>query len=208
MRTRVKICGITRPEDAIEAARLGADAVGLVFYPASPRAVTAQQARAIVERLPPFITVVGLFVDAQPTEIATILDAVRLDTLQFHGNEKAAECGRYGRPYIKALRMRPEVDVAACAHDHPGSAALLLDAHVEGVPGGTGLTFDWSQVPAGLDKPLILAGGLTPENVADAIRRIWPYAVDVSGGVESARGIKDHRKMAKFINEVNHVSVF
>ena len=207
MRTRVKICGITRPEDAIEAARLGADAIGLVFYPASPRAVTAQQARAIAEALPPFITVVGLFVDAQPVEIAAILDAVRLDTLQFHGNEKAAECVRYGRPYIKALRMRPGVDVAACAHDHPGSAALLLDAHVEGVPGGTGLAFDWSLIPAGLNKPLILAGGLTPENVADAVRRVWPYAVDVSGGVESAKGIKDHRKMAKFINEVNHVSV-
>ena len=207
MRTRVKICGITRPEDAIEAARLGADAIGLVFYPASPRAVTAQQARAIAEALPPFITVVGLFVDAQPVEIAAILDAVRLDTLQFHGNESAAECARYGRPYIKALRMRPGVDVAACAHDHPGSAALLLDAHVEGVPGGTGLAFDWSLIPAGLNKPLILAGGLTPENVADAVRRVWPYAVDVSGGVESAKGIKDHRKMAKFINEVNHVSI-
>ena len=207
MRTRVKICGITRPEDAIEAARLGADAIGLVFYPASPRAVTAQQARAIAEALPPFITVVGLFVDAQPVEIAAILDAVRLDTLQFHGNESAAECARYGRPYIKALRMRPGVDVAACAHDHPGSAALLLDAHVEGVPGGTGLAFDWSLIPAGLNKPLILAGGLTPENVADAVRKVWPYAVDVSGGVESAKGIKDHRKMAKFINEVNHVSI-
>ena len=207
MRTRVKICGITRPEDALEAARLGADAIGLVFYPPSPRAVTAEQARAIVDALPSFVTIVGLFVDASPAEISAVLGAVRLDTLQFHGNETAAECVRYGRPYIKALRMRPGVDVAACARDHPGSAALLLDAHVEGVPGGTGLAFDWALAPTGLDKPLILAGGLTPENVADAVRRVWPYAVDVSGGVESAKGIKDHRKMAKFINEVNHVSV-
>lgn len=207
MRTRVKICGITRPQDALEAARLGADAIGLVFYPSSPRAVTVEQARAIVAVTPPFVTVVGLFVDAKPAEINAVLDAVRLDTLQFHGNEKAAECGRYGRPYIKALRMRQGVDVAAYARDHAGSAALLLDAHVEGVPGGTGLTFDWSLTPAGLDKPLILAGGLNPENVADAIRKVWPYAVDVSGGVESEKGIKDHRKMAKFINEVNHVSI-
>ena len=206
MRTRVIICGITRPEDAFEAARLGADAIGLVFYPQSPRAVTAEQARAIVAVLPPFVTVVGLFVDAQPAEISAALDVVRLDTLQFHGNEKAAECARYGKPYIKALRMRPGVDVAACAHEYPGSAALLLDAHVEGVPGGTGLTFDWSLIPTGVDKPLILAGGLNPDNVAEAIRRAWPYAVDVSGGVESARGIKDHRTMAKFINEVTHVS--
>ncbi len=207
MRTRVKICGITRPQDAIEAARLGADAIGLVFYPPSPRAVTMEQARAVVAVIPPFVTVVGLFVDAKLAEISAVLDAVRLDTLQFHGHEPAAECARYSRPYIKALRMSEDMDVRAAVRDYAEASAVLLDTYHQELPGGTGQSFDWSRVPMDLDKPIVLSGGLNPENVADAIRRVWPYAVDVSGGVEAAKGIKDHRKMAKFINEVNHVSV-
>ncbi len=207
MRTRVKICGITRPEDALQAAKLGADAIGLVFHPPSPRAVSVEQARAIVAVIPPFVTVVGLFVDAQPAEISAVLDAVRLDTLQLHGREPALECARYARPYIKALRMSEDMDVRSAARDYAEASAVLLDAYHQELPGGTGQSFDWSRVPADLDKPIVLSGGLTPENVADAIRRVWPYAVDVSSGVEAAKGIKDHRKMAKFINEVNHVSI-
>ncbi|MEO6697210.1 MAG: phosphoribosylanthranilate isomerase [Gammaproteobacteria bacterium] len=207
MRTRVKICGITRPEDALQAAKLGADAIGLVFYGPSPRAVSVEQARAIAGVMPPFVTVVGLFVDAQPAEISAVLDAVRLDALQFHGHEPAAECARYSRPYIKALRMSEDMDVHAAVREYAEASALLLDTYHQELPGGTGQTFDWSRVPMDLDKPIILSGGLNSENVAEAVRRVWPYAVDVSGGVEAAKGIKDHRKMAKFINEVNRVSI-
>lgn len=196
---RSKICGITRVEDALAAAAAGADAIGLVFYAKSPRAVSVEQARQIIAALPPFVTTVGLFVDAGRDELRQILAQVPLDLLQFHGDESAEQCEGHGRPYIKALRVRAGDDVAAQVARYPGAAGVLLDTFVEGVPGGTGLAFDWSLVPAGLAKPVILAGGLTPENVAAAIARVRPYAVDVSGGVESAKGIKDADKVRAFI---------
>lgn len=206
MRTRVKICGITRPEDARAAAGLGVDAIGLVFYVPSPRTVTIVQAQSIVAALPPFVTVVGLFVDAAATEVEAVLQAVRIDALQFHGQETAAQCGGYGRPYIKALRMREDIDLIASVDAYAGASGVLLDAHHEQLAGGTGAVFDWTRVPARLALPVILAGGLTPQNVAAAVRQVRPYAVDVSGGVEAAKGIKDQQKMAAFIQAVNSVN--
>lgn len=200
MRTRVKICGITRAQDAIEAARLGADAIGLVFYPASPRAVSIAQARTICAALPPFVTAVGLFVNASEAEVRAVLEAVPLGLLQFHGDESPAECARYGRPYLKALRMAPNLDVATEARRYTEATGILLDAWQPDVPGGTGQRFDWTRIPA-LDKPLVLAGGLTPDNVAEAVRRVRPWAVDVSGGVEADKGIKDPARMAAFIQQ-------
>lgn len=205
MRTRVKICGITRIRDATAVAALGSDAIGLVFYEASPRHVTIDQAAVIAESLPPFITVTGLFVNAPREQIEIILTRVRIDLLQFHGVESAPDCRGYDRPYIKAVTMREGIDVRACADAYPDAAGLLLDTYCEGIPGGTGHTFDWSRVPEDVGKPLILAGGLTPHNVADAIRRTRPYAVDVSGGVEAAQGVKDVLKMTEFIRSVNSV---
>jgi len=206
MRTRVKICGITRARDGRAAAALGADAIGLNFYHASPRAVTVAQARAIVDVLPPFVTVVGLFVDETPHGVRRVLDAVRLDLLQFHGREEPAECERYDRPYIKSVPMRAGVSVAAQVRTYGSAAGLLLDTWQRDKPGGSGMAFDWSLVPLELDVPVILAGGLTPRNVSDAIRQVSPFAVDVSGGVESAKGIKDENKMADFIREVQSVA--
>lgn len=205
MRTRVKICGITRQEDALEVSRLGADAIGLVFYPPSPRAVKIDQARRIVSTLPPFVTVVALFVDAEPSEVETVLDGVRVDLLQFHGSESSAQCQRYGIPYIKAVRVCPGIDLYEVAGRHASARGLLLDAYSPGVPGGTGQTFDWALIPEGLSLPVILAGGLTEANVQQAVRQVRPYAVDVSGGVESAKGIKSAAKMAAFIRGVNSV---
>jgi phosphoribosylanthranilate isomerase len=206
MRTRVKICGITRPQDAADVIALGGDAVGLVFYPESSRSVSAAQAAEIVADLPAFITVVGLFVNAAPAQIRAILKKVRIDLLQFHGDEPPEACRGYGRPYIKAIAMRKSVDVQACARDYADAAGLLLDSyHEKSLGGGTGRVFDWSRVPAKLDRPLILAGGLTPENVAEAIRQTRPYAVDVSGGVESTKGIKSAARIAAFIRGVNSV---
>ncbi len=205
MRTRVKICGITRPQDAIAAAQTGADAIGLVFYPASPRAVEIEQAREIVTALPPFVTVVGLFVDADEATIRQVLAALPLDVLQFHGDESPEACRRYARPYIKALRMREEADVLDAAREYHDAAGLLLDTYQAGVPGGTGDSFDWRRVPAHLATPVVLAGGLTPENVAEAVITARPYGVDVSGGVESQKGIKDAWKIRSFIAEVERV---
>lgn len=202
MRTRVKICGITRPEDGIEAARLGADAIGLVFYAPSPRAVTVAQAQAVCAALPPFVSVVGLFVDAPAAEVLEVLQAVPLDVLQFHGDEAAAYCAAFERPYLKALRMRDGLDVAAEARCYADAQGLLLDTYQPGQAGGTGQSFDWKRVPRDLDKPIILAGGLTPDNVAEAIAVARPYAVDVSGGVEQAKGIKSAEKMAAFMRGV------
>jgi len=196
---RVKICGITRVEDALAAAAAGADAIGLVFYAGSPRAVGVEQARAIIAALPPFVTTVGLFVDAGRDELVHILASVPLDLLQFHGDESAEQCEGFGRPYIKALRVRAGDDIVARVADYPGAQGILLDAYVEGVPGGTGEAFDWSLIPQGLSKPLILAGGLRPDNVAAAVARVRPYAVDVSGGVEASKGIKDAQKVGAFI---------
>ncbi|APC20828.1 MAG: phosphoribosylanthranilate isomerase [Pseudomonas protegens] len=199
---RSKICGITRIEDALAAVAAGADAIGLVFYPKSPRAVNVQQARAIIAALPPFVTSVGLFVNASRCELGEILDAVPLDLLQFHGDESAADCEGYHRPYIKALRVKAGDDIAAACLAYPRASGILLDTYVEGVPGGTGEAFDWSLVPQGLSKPIILAGGLTPDNVAAAIARVRPYAVDVSGGVEQGKGIKDPAKIQAFMQAV------
>jgi phosphoribosylanthranilate isomerase len=202
MRTRVKICGLTRPSDCQAAATAGADAIGLVFYAQSPRAVNIDQARAVVASLPPFVSSVGLFVDAPAAFIAAVLAAVPLDLLQFHGDEPPDACAAFGRPWVKALRVRPEIDLMREADRYAGARALLLDAYFPGVPGGTGERFDWGLIPPELGPRIVLAGGLTPDNVAEAIGRVRPYAVDVSGGVESARGIKDHAKIEAFMQGV------
>jgi phosphoribosylanthranilate isomerase len=202
---RSKICGITRIEDALAAVEAGADAIGLVFYAKSPRAVTLQQARAIIVALPPFVTTVGLFVDASRCELGEILDAVPLDLLQFHGDESPAACDGYHRPYIKALRVKPGDDIAAQVELYKNASGVLLDTYVPGIPGGTGEAFDWSLVPEGLSKPVILAGGLTAENVVQAIAQVRPYAVDVSGGVEVTKGIKDAEKIRAFMQAVKSV---
>ena len=199
---RSKICGITRIEDALAAVAAGADAIGFVFYAKSPRAVTAVQARAIIAALPPFVTTVGLFVNASACELNETLDAVPLDLLQFHGDESPEQCEGYHRPYIKALRVKAGDDIAGACHAYASASGILLDAYVEGVPGGTGQAFDWSLIPQGLSRPIILAGGLTVDNVVQAIDQVRPYAVDVSGGVEKSKGIKDHDKIQAFMHNV------
>jgi len=205
---RVKICGITRPDDGRHAARAGADAIGLVFYPPSPRYVSPRRAADIVAALPPFVTTVGLFVDAPPEQIAALLEQVPLDMLQFHGDESPEYCAAFQRPWIKALRMRDGVDPRAEADRYgaAGARGLLVDSYVPGVPGGTGERFDWDRLPADPPLPLVLAGGLDPANVAEAVRRVRPWAVDVSGGVEvlgvdgrRQGGIKDPGAVSAFI---------
>lgn len=196
---RVKICGITNREDAVEAVAAGADALGLVFYPKSPRAVTAEQAEAIARVVPPFVTLVGLFVNVQAAHVEDILARVPLNLLQFHGEEDAKFCEQFRRPYIKALRMKEGLDVPAAMAEHPRARGFLLDAYRPGVPGGTGESFDWQRVPQNSGQQIVLAGGLTPENVAAAIRAANPQAVDVSGGVEAEPGRKDLQKVAAFI---------
>ena len=199
---RSKICGITRIEDALIAAEAGADAIGLVFYAKSPRAVSIQQARDIVAALPAFVTTVGLFVNASREELSDVLAGVALDLLQFHGDELPAECESYQRPYIKALRVKPGDDIAQLAAPYARARGILLDTYVPGVPGGTGAAFDWSLVPRGLPQPVILAGGLSAANVQAAIEQVRPYAVDVSGGVEAGKGIKDAAKIRAFMRAV------
>lgn len=199
---RSKICGITRIEDALAAVAAGADAIGLVFYGKSPRAVGVEQAAAIVQALPPFVTTVGLFVDMPRDQLQQLLQWLPLDLLQFHGDESPADCEGHGRPYIKALRVRPGEDVAAAMAPYSGARGILLDTFVEGVPGGTGASFDWSLVPENAAKPIILAGGLDADNVAAAVRQVRPYAVDVSGGVEASKGIKDAGKIRAFVQAV------
>ncbi|MDH1261666.1 phosphoribosylanthranilate isomerase [Pseudomonas sp. GD03944] len=198
---RSKICGITRIEDALVAVDAGADAIGLVFYAKSPRAVDVARARAILAALPPFVTTVGLFVNIEREALNAILAEVPLDLLQFHGDETLAECEGHGRPYIKALRVKPGDDVAAQIAAYPSAAGILLDTFVAGVPGGTGEAFDWALVPRDVQVPIILAGGLTPENVRGAIEQVRPYGVDVSGGVEASKGIKDAAKVRAFVGE-------
>lgn len=202
IRVRSKICGITRVEDALAAVEAGADAIGLVFYAKSPRAVDIEQAKVIVAALPPFVTSVGLFVDMPRETLQALLREVPLDLLQFHGDESPADCEGFARPYIKALRVRADQDVARMMAPYSGACGILLDTFVEGVPGGTGAAFDWSLVPREAGKPIILAGGLTPDNVAQAIAQVRPYAVDVSGGVEAAKGIKDAGKVKAFLQAV------
>jgi len=203
-RIRVKICGFTRIGDAVAAAEAGADAIGLVFYPPSPRHVSVEQARAIVDALPPFVTTVGLFVDETPAGIEAVLRRVPLDLLQFHGGESPGQCERFDRPYIKAIRMAEGVDLALEAKRYRRARGLLLDAWHPEVPGGTGERFDWRRIPGDLPLPVILAGGLTPANIGEAIRAVRPFGVDVSSGVESGKGIKDQDKMAALIEEVTH----
>ncbi len=203
MRTRVKICGFTRIEDAKAAACLGVDAIGLVFYPSSPRHVDIAKARSIVEALPPFVTVVGLFVDESPQRVVEVLQSVRIDLLQFHGDESPDFCKAFGKPYIKAIRMKAGIDLLRIASYYRSSSGLLLDADDPQAKGGTGKGFDWAMIPLGCPLPVILAGGLSPSNARNALCQVKPYGLDVSSGVELAKGVKDADKMAAFINEVH-----
>ena len=206
MRTRVKICGITRPEDAMAAAHAGADAIGLVFYPPSPRFVSIERAIEVRNALPAFIQTVALFVNPGRAEVDAVLERVRPAMLQFHGDETPAFCGGFTTPWVKACRVRQGVDLLEYFRSYPGASGWLADAFVEGY-GGAGQSFDWALVPAALERPLVLSGGLTKENVREAIRRVRPWAVDVSSGVESAKGIKDAAKIAAFIREVHNADV-
>ena len=198
---------MTRAEDVTAAAELGVDAVGLVFYPDSPRKLGVEQARALAAGLPAFVTVTALFMDPDAETVREVLSRTRADVLQFHGGESAEFCRSFGRPYIKAVPMGSRVDLAEYARHHAQAAALLLDSHVAGQKGGTGVSFDWSAVPKLEGPRLILAGGLNSGNVAAAIRAVRPYGVDVSSGVERTPGIKDRDKMAAFVHEVNHVAL-
>lgn len=202
-RTRIKICGLTRAEDVCAAVEHGADAIGFVFYPPSPRAISFDRAAELVALLPPFVTSVGLFVNPEAAFVSEALSRLPLQLLQFHGDESDVDCARYGRPWIKAARMRPGVDLLEFSTLHPGARGILLDAFVDGYGGG-GKTFDWSLIPTGFGRPLILSGGLDADNVGEAVRRVRPWAVDVSSGVESAKGIKDAAKIAAFIAGVRH----
>jgi phosphoribosylanthranilate isomerase len=201
-RTRVKVCGITRIEDALEAVNAGADAIGLVFYAPSPRCVCVEQAQQIVAAIPPFVSIVGLFVNAPTAEIEAILAQVRLDIIQFHGDETVTECEQIKLPYYKAIRVKPDANLLQYETEFKSARALLLDTYSEAAFGGTGQVFDWTLIPKNLTKPVILAGGLLAENVALAINQVRPYAVDVSGGVEASKGIKDAAKIAAFIQAV------
>ena len=203
MRTRVKICGFTRIEDAVYAAHNGVDAIGLVFYPPSPRHVEIEQAIRIVNTLPAFTSVVALFVDEQEAKIREVLAKVPIDCIQFHGDETAKACRIYGKRYIKAISMREGIDIPALAHYYYDSAGLLLDAFHPDAKGGTGSQFNWSLIPNQLDLPIILAGGLDETNAKLAVQTVRPYALDVSSGVETKKGIKDSLKMAAFIKQVN-----
>ena len=200
MNCRVKICGITNLEDALMACSHGADALGFVFYEKSPRYVSSEVANSIVSQLPPFVTPVALFVDADGALINSVISGSSRWIIQFHGSESESECFSYQRPYMKALRVQKGDDVTALVNQYPSASAMLLDAYKAGVPGGTGEVFDWSLIPDNLSKPIVLAGGLTPSNVEQAIKQVKPYAVDVSGGVELSKGIKSEPKVQEFIS--------
>lgn len=201
-RTRIKICGLREPAHARLAAEAGADAIGLVFYGRSPRHVQAEAAADVAAALPPYVMAVGLFVDAPAAEIDATLARVPLDLLQFHGSEPPDHCRSFGRRYMKAIAMGDDADFTARARSYGDAAALLLDAHASGGQGGTGVAFDWRRVPRDWPQPIVLAGGLGPDNVATAIAAAAPYAVDVSSGIEQRPGVKDSGKMARFIDEV------
>ena len=201
MKPRIKICGLTRVEDMRTAVEAGADAVGLVFYPASPRYVALDVAATLAQGVPPFVTTVALFVNAEPREVRETLAAVPIHLLQFHGDEDESYCRQFDRPYVKAARMKPGVDLLQYAAAYPSAQAILLDAFVEGYGGG-GKVFDWTLIPPGLNKPIILSGGLDAWNVGEAVTRVRPAAVDVSSGVESAKGIKDAEKIRAFVSAV------
>lgn len=207
LRTRIKICGITRVQDAVSAIEAGVDAIGLVFYPKSSRNVSLQQAEDIMKSVPAFVTVTALFVDPRPSFVESVLDEIQPDLLQFHGNEKPEFCEQFNRPYIKAVRMQQETCLIELSRVYSSSRGLLLDTYVKGVPGGTGASFNWDWVakdarPEGI-LPLILAGGLTEKNVVQGIDVVKPWAVDVSGGVEDSPGKKSSQKIEQFINAVN-----
>jgi phosphoribosylanthranilate isomerase len=204
MRTRVKICGITRVEDAHAAAAQGADAIGLVFYRPSPRNVTLEHARIIAMQTPPFVTTVAVFVNPSREEVEQVIRECGVTLLQFHGEESPEFCAGFSRPYIKAARIHPGLDLIKYLAPYASARAWMLDAFHDDLWGGTGGAFDWSLVPEGMTRPTILSGGLTADNVADAIRRVRPYAVDVSSGVEASKGIKDAAKIATFIGAVKH----
>lgn len=202
MRVRAKICGITRVEDALQAVENGADAIGLVFYAPSPRNVSIKKAIEIAQQVPAFVSVVGLFVNAEEDFVREVCSQVKLDLLQFHGDETPEECAQYGKPFIKAIRVKAGINLVQCAEDFSAAKGLLLDTYTEGVAGGTGHVFDWGLIPECLSKPVILAGGLNAENVSQAIQKVRPYAVDVSGGVEAEKGIKDAAKIAAFMQQI------
>lgn len=203
MRTRVKICGLTRSEDAIECAKAGADAIGLVFYPPSPRNLSIEQAKTIASATPAFVTKTALFVNPTVEEVEAVLAEVPIDLLQFHGDESAEFCRQFGRSYIKAVSMKPDIDLLAIAEDYSDSSGILLDTYKKGVPGGTGESFNWQLVPENYPKPIILAGGLTPGNAHEAINQTEPWALDVSGGVEVQKGVKSPEKIREFMSAVN-----
>lgn len=203
----MKICGITRPIDAVDACKAGADAVGLVFYKPSSRYVDVITAAAIADAMPPFVQRVGLFVNASEAEVASTLSQVDLDLLQFHGDELPDYCESFGRAYIKAFAMKPGFDIKSAMQLHRRAKGFLLDTYHPGQPGGTGQTFNWSEFPRISDKPLILAGGLTAANIAEAVERCQPYAVDVSGGVESGKGIKSSAMIRAFISKAKSIEV-
>ncbi|MDT8405709.1 MAG: phosphoribosylanthranilate isomerase [Methylococcales bacterium] len=207
MRTRVKICGFTRASDALAAVSAGVDALGLVFYPPSPRALSIDQAEAICAVLPPFVSVVGLFVNPEPEWVRDTTRRVALDCLQFHGDESPEFCSSFAKPYFKAIRMAQGVDLALECQRHQQANAILVDSYQPGHQGGTGAGFDWQRLPKALAKPLILAGGLSAENARQAIEQVHPYALDVSSGVESAKGIKDTGKMTAFMTEVTQADI-
>lgn len=202
MRTRVKICGITRIEDATAAALHGADAIGLIFYRPSPRYVTPEQAGRIVAATPAFVSTVAVFVNPSRDEVETVIRESGVTLLQFHGDETPEFCAGFSRPYIKAARIRPGLDLIKYLSPHAAARAWMVDSFHEDLWGGTGGAFDWSLVPRNAEKPVILSGGLTSDNVAGAVRRVRPYAVDVSTGVEASKGIKDAAKIAAFIGAV------
>lgn len=208
--TRVKICGITLPEDALHAANEGADAIGLVFYDKSPRYVTTEQAAEICKTLPAFVTSVALFKDEEADTIRQVLEQLSIDLLQFHGSESAEFCRQFGKPYIKALGMEGEENnkdnVSRLAEAYFDARGLLLDSHAPGAAGGTGESFDWNTIPQNLPQPVILAGGIDIDNVAEAIRTVKPYGVDVSSGLESEKGIKDAELVTAFMNKVRNVN--
>lgn len=204
MPVRVKVCGITRIEDALNAAQLGADAIGFVFWAKSARFISPQEASKIIMALPPFLSAVGVYVDPDPEWVKETCSVAGLSLLQFHGDESAEFCGQFSLPYIKAVRLRTGVDLLQYATRYSNARALLLDTYVEGKPGGTGTTFDWSLIPQNLQLPLILSGGLHADNVSLAIRETSPWAVDVSSGVEVDKGIKDRDKIAAFMTGVRN----
>ena len=201
MKSRIKICGLTRLEDLHAAVKAGADAIGLVFYAPSSRYVDLKTAAELARAVPPFVTIVGLFVNADPAQVRETLAAVPIHLLQFHGDEDENYCRQFDRPYLKAARVKPEMDLVQYAAGFPSAQAILLDAFVDGYGGG-GKVFDWTLIPADLAVPIVLSGGLDAGNVAEAIVRVRPAAVDVSSGVEAAKGIKDAEKIRAFVSAV------